>query len=46
MNTRVFAVASISLLLALITFNDLVGDWGRLEGGWSNLVIFFDESIT
>ena len=45
MNTRVFAVASISLLLALITFNDLVGDWGRLEGGWSNLVIFFNESL-
>ena len=33
------------LLLAWITLNDLVDDWGRLEGGWENLTTFVTESM-
>jgi len=33
------------LLLAWITLNDLVDDWGRLEGGWENLTAFVTESM-
>lgn len=34
------AFASSIVLLALFLFFELVGDWGRLSGGWGNLVVF------
>ena len=40
----IFVILSM-LLLAWITLNDLVDDWGRLEGGWENLTIFVTESM-
>jgi len=33
------------LLLCFIILNQMVGDWGRASGGFSNLVSFFDESL-
>ena len=40
----------ISLILIMIMFsfsilNGMVNDWGRLSGGFENLVIFFGESL-
>lgn len=40
----IFVIFSL-LLLAWITLNDLVDDWGRLEGGWENLTTFVTESM-
>ena len=40
----IFVIFSL-LLLAWITLNDLVDEWGRLEGGWENLTIFVKESM-
>lgn len=40
----IFVILSM-LLLAMITLNDLVDDWGRLEGGWENLTTFVTESM-
>ena len=40
----IIAVLSL-LLLAWFVLNDLVDDWGRLEGGMDNLVIFVEESM-
>ncbi len=40
----IFVILSM-LLLAWITLNDLVDDWGRLEGGWENLTTFVTESM-
>lgn len=40
----IFVILSM-LLLAMITINDLVDDWGRLEGGWENLTTFVTESM-
>ena len=45
MNRRMFFFFLYSFLLTVYLFNDLVGDWGRLSGGWDNLVVFFDESL-
>ncbi|MCH1540395.1 MAG: phosphonate ABC transporter, permease protein PhnE [Candidatus Poseidonia sp.] len=45
MNRRMFFFFLFSFLLTVYLFNDLVGDWGRLSGGWDNLVVFFDESL-
>ena len=35
----VFVILSL-FVLAWITLNNLVDDWGRLEGGWENLTTF------
>ena len=40
----IFVILSM-LLLAWITLNNLVDDWGRLEGGWENLTTFVTESM-
>lgn len=45
MHKRFFFIASCIFLLSLFLFLELVGDWGRLSGGWGNLVIFFEESL-
>ena len=45
MNKRFLIFASSIVFLAFFLFFDLVGDWGRLSGGWGNLVLFFEESL-
>ena len=45
MNTRSTLVSLFVIGLALLLFIDLAGDWGRLSGGWSNLKVFFSESL-
>ena len=40
----ILAVLSL-LFFAWLVLNDLVDDWGRLEGGMDNLVIFVEESM-
>jgi len=46
MKYRLFGIISILLLLAWQTLDGLIeGDWGRLEGGFGNLSIFFSESM-
>lgn len=45
MNRKLVGIVTATSLLALFIFNDMVGDWGRLSGGWDNLVIFFNESL-
>jgi len=43
---RLFAIIFILLFLAWNTLNGLIeGDWGRLEGGFENLSVFFSESM-
>ncbi|MGA0353505.1 MAG: hypothetical protein ACO3NY_07650, partial [Poseidonia sp.] len=45
MNRRLSLTIVLVLGLALLTFLNLVGDWGRLSGGMANLSIFFRESL-
>ena len=46
MKYRLFGIISILLLLAWQTLDGLIeGDWGRLEGGFGNLSVFFSESM-
>ncbi len=45
MNRRLSLTVVVVLGLALLTFLNLVGDWGRLTGGMSNLGVFFRESL-
>ncbi len=46
MKYRLFAIIFILLFLAWNTLNGLIeGDWGRLEGGFENLSVFFSESM-
>jgi hypothetical protein len=46
MKYRLFGIVFILFFLAWQTLDGLVeGDWGRLEGGLSNLVVFFEESM-
>ena len=46
MKYRLFGILFILFFLAWQTLNGLVeGDWGRLEGGLSNLAVFFEESM-
>jgi len=46
MKYRLFGILLFLLFLAWRTLDGLVeGDWGRLEGGLSNLVVFFKESM-
>ena len=45
MNRRLSLTIILVLGLALLTFLNLVGDWGRLSGGMSNLGVFFRESL-
>ena len=46
MKYRLFGIIFILLLLAWQTLDGLIeGDWGRLEGGFGNLSIFFSESM-
>tara|TARA_A100000164_G_scaffold221332_1_gene196370 strand:- start:2021 stop:2902 length:882 start_codon:yes stop_codon:yes gene_type:complete len=40
----IFVILSL-FVLAWITLNNLVDDWGRLEGGWENLTTFVSESM-
>ena len=43
---RLSMIIVIILFSVYYVFNDLVeGDWGRLSGGWNNLVIFWNESL-
>lgn len=45
MNKRTTIIGSSLLILTFIIFIDLVGNWGRLSGGWNNLGVFFSESL-
>lgn len=45
MNKRTALVAIGLFSLTVLVFLDLVGNWGRLSGGWSNLGVFFEESL-
>ena len=46
MKYRLFGIVVILFFLAWRTLDGLVeGDWGRLEGGLTNLVVFFEESM-
>tara|TARA_B110000305_G_scaffold32965_1_gene32186 strand:- start:499 stop:1362 length:864 start_codon:yes stop_codon:yes gene_type:complete len=46
MKYRLFGIIFILLFLAWHTLNGLIeGDWGRLEGGFENLSLFFSESM-
>lgn len=46
MKYRLFGIGFILVVLAWMTLDGLVeGDWGRLEGGLSNLLVFFEESM-
>ena len=46
MKYRLFGIIAILLLLAWQTLDGLIeGDWGRLEGGFGNLSVFFSESM-
>ena len=46
MKYRLFGIILFLLFIAWGTLDGLVeGDWGRLEGGLSNLVVFFEESM-
>ncbi len=45
MNRRLSLIIVLVLGLALLTFLNLVGDWGRLSGGMSNLGVFFREFV-
>lgn len=46
MKYRLFGIIIVLLLLAWQTLDGLIeGDWGRLEGGFGNLSIFFSESM-
>jgi len=45
LNKRTALVGLGLLGLTFIVFIDLVGNWGRLSGGWTNLGIFFEESL-
>ncbi|MBT5661427.1 MAG: phosphonate ABC transporter, permease protein PhnE [Euryarchaeota archaeon] len=46
MKYRLFGIILFLLFIAWRTLDGLVeGDWGRLEGGLSNLVVFFEESM-
>ena len=40
----IFVILSL-LILSWMTLNNLVDDWGRLEGGWENLTTFVSESM-
>jgi len=43
---RLFGIIFVLLFLAWNTLNGLIeGDWGRLEGGFENLSVFFSESM-
>ena len=43
---RLTIIISIIMFSVYYVFNDLVeGDWGRLSGGWDNLVVFWNESL-
>ena len=45
MQKRLFAVFLSILFLAIYLLLDVVGEWGRLSGGYQNLLIFFEESL-
>ena len=46
MKYRLFGIILFLLFIAWGTLDGLVeGDWGRLEGGLSNMVVFFEESM-
>ena len=45
MNKRFFIFCGLLAMLTIYFFLDLVGDLGRLSGGWANLVVFFNESL-
>tara|TARA_B110001452_G_C15166313_1_gene405487 strand:+ start:178 stop:1041 length:864 start_codon:yes stop_codon:yes gene_type:complete len=46
MKFRLFGIIFVLLFLAWHTLNSLIeGDWGRLEGGFENLSVFFSESM-
>ena len=46
MKYRLFGIILFLLFIAWRTLDGLVeGDWGRLEGGLSNLMVFFEESM-
>ncbi|MBT5121333.1 MAG: hypothetical protein HOM38_01250, partial [Euryarchaeota archaeon] len=46
MKLRLFAILAVLFFFAWRTLDGLVeGDWGRLEGGLSNLSVFFRESM-
>ena len=45
MNRRLSLAVVVILGMALLPFLNLVGDWGRLSGGMSNLGVFFRESL-
>ena len=45
MNRRLKLAVIVILGMALLTFLNLVGDWGRLSGGMSNLGVFCEKPV-
>ena len=43
---RLYGAITVLIFFAVIVVNDLAGgDWGRLAGGFDNLVVFFNQSM-
>lgn len=45
LKSKVISICFILILFSFSILNGMVDDWGRLSGGFSNLVIFFSESL-
>ena len=45
LKSKVISICFILILFSFSILNGMVDDWGRLSGGFSNLFIFFSESL-
>jgi len=45
LKSKVISICFILILFSFSILNGMVDDWGRLSGGFSNLIIFFSESL-
>lgn len=45
LKSKVISICFILILFSFLILNGMVDDWGRLSGGFSNLFIFFSESL-
>lgn len=45
LKSKVISLILIMIMFSFFILNGMVNDWGRLSGGFENLVIFFGESL-
>ena len=45
LKSKVISICFILILFSFSILNGMVDDWGRLSGGFSNLFVFFSESL-